>query len=188
MALWKARYAFIKIGSALSDPGASSSDFWTLATALSDELNIEKVCKSITFKEPERDSETILLVGATSGAQNAELDEKSNDNAELTCTLILNPETSNEFDLEKFKLTVHTTLATGWDTRYNYASAVPTGGVSVTIQFTDGTSKINYLLNNASITTLGGFSLDADGHAEQEIKVVCAPDDCWKEENFTTSA
>ncbi len=100
--LWKARYCYIKIASALSTPGASSSDFWTQIDADGSEQDWEKVAKNVTFKEPERDSDTVLLLGSTSGAQNAELDEKSADNAELTCTLVLNPETSIKFDPMKW--------------------------------------------------------------------------------------
>lgn len=181
--LWKARYCFIKIGTTLSGPGASSSDFFTqLSTNTS---SIEKTAKDVNFKEPERDSESILLLGTTSSIQNAELDEKGSDDAELTCTLILNPEPGNDFDLMKYKLTVHGTIATGYDTRYNYASASPAAGIAVAVQFSDGTNKVNFLLNNASVTTLGGFKVEADGHAEQEVKIICAPDDCWTEENFT---
>ena len=185
MALWKARYAYIKIGSALSSPGASSSDFWTQIDADGNEQDWEKVAKSVTFKEPEKDSDTVLLLGATSGAQNSELDEKGAYSAELTCTLILNPENSNDFDVMKWKFTIHGTIATSWDTRYNYNAASPSTGVAVVVQFTDGTQKVNYLLNNCSITTMGGFTIEADGHAEQEVKIVCAPDDCWTEDNFS---
>src|SRR3990167_10000164 len=105
MAIWKARRVFIKIGNSLSNPGASSSDFWTLIDADGAESDIEKVARNATFKQPEKNAETVLLLGATSGAQNAELDDKSPDNAELTCSLILNPETGNKFDLWKRQLT-----------------------------------------------------------------------------------
>lgn len=183
MALWKARYCFIKIGNAVSDPGSSSSDFFTqLAT---NTTSVEKTAKDATFKEPERDSDIVLLLGTTSSNQNAELNEKGSDNAELTCTLIMNPEPDNDFDLMKYKLTVHGTIATGYDTRYNYASASPSAGIAVCVQFSDGTNKVNVLMNNATITTLGGFKIEADGHAEQEVKIISTPDDCWIEENFT---
>lgn len=188
MALWKARTVAIKIGKAITDPGSSSSDFWTLIDAQTGpvENDLEKVAKNATFKEPERDSDTVLLLGATSGAQNSELDEKGSDSAELTCTLVLNPETDNKFDLWKRKLTVHGTIATSWDTRYNFNSASPSAGVAIVVQFSDGTNKTNFLLNNCSITTTGGFSVEADSHAEQELKITCAPDDCWAEDNFSS--
>jgi len=190
--LWKAKYCYIRLGRALTSPGASSSDFYAqVATSTgysgaSDNAvaQLEKVAKNVTFKEPERDSETIPLLGTTSGAQNAELDEKGSDNAELTCTMVMNPEVDNDFKLLAWKLTEHGTVATSYDTRYNYNSAAPTAGVSCCVQFSDGTNIVNFLLNNCSVTTLGGFSVDADGSSEQEMKIVCAPDDCWMEENF----
>lgn len=187
MALWKARYCYIKIGQAISNPGSSSSDFWTLIDAQTTpaEQDIEKITKNVTFKEPERNSEVVLLLGSTTGNQNAELNETSSDQAEFSGTLMLTPESTNKFDLFKRRFTVHTTIASSWDTRYNYAAAAPSTGVAVAIQFTDGTNKMNFLLNNAVVTTVGGFKLEADGSAEQEIKVTCAPNDCWVEENFS---
>jgi len=192
IALWKARYCFIRLGRAIADPGSSSSDFYSqvsTATGYSGSagttvVQLELVAKSATLKEPERDTDTVLLLGATSGNQNAELDEKQSDNAEFTATLIMNPETSNKFNLDMYRFQVHGTVATGYDTRFNYAAAAPTTGVSAAIQFTDGTNKVNFLLNNAVVTTLGGFKVEADGSTEQEIKIECSPDDCWKEDNF----
>ena len=91
----------------------------------------------------------------------------------------------NEFDFEQFKLTVSATKATGWDTRYNYASAPPSAGVAVVITADKGSSAqvVSWLLNNATVETLGGVKGTADGHATQDIRVTAAANDCWKEED-----
>jgi len=140
------------------------------------------VTREIEFKEPEVTTEEIKLLGATSGHQNQELDPQSPSKGEFTGTLLLNPEDDNEFDLEKFKWTAEGTPPTGY-TRYNMASAEPTAGVAININFDGGSGKpiINWLLNNATVETLGGVKTDADGYSTQDIRITAAADDCWKE-------
>ena len=181
MALWNATEVAVKLGNAVSDPGSSSSTFF--AQVATNTSTITAVCKNVEFKEPERTTNEVKLLGSTSGNQNQEIDPQSPGKGEFTGTLILNPDDDNDLDLEKYKLTVHSTKATSYDTRYNYASAEPTNGVAVAVQFNGGSGEpmVNFLLNNASIETLGGFKIDADGHGEQEIRITAAADDCWKE-------
>lgn len=183
MALWKARLATVTIGNAIASPN-TTTDFKTALEAVgSNEITIEKVAKNIEFKEPEVTTEEVKLLGATAGNQNQELDPQAPTKGEFTGTLLLNPEDDNDLDMEQFKLTISGTIATGFDKRYNYASAPPSAGVAVVITMNAGTGKpiINFLLNNATIETLGGMKLDADGHAEQDVKITSAADDCWKE-------
>ena len=49
--------------------------------------------------------------------------------------------------------------------------------------FNAGSGKpvVNFLLNECTVETLGGFKIDSEGHAEQDIKVTCAANNCWKE-------
>jgi len=181
MTLWQARQASVNIANAIVDPN-TTSDFLTAQAAVStNEIDFTSTAKDCEFKEPEVSTSEVKLLGATGGNQNQEIDPQSPTKGEFTATLIMNPNGTAMNDLEEFKLTASGTTATGYTKRYNYASAAPTAGVSVVIQFTDGTDVINFLLNNAIVETLGGVKIDADGHAEQEIRVTASADDCWKE-------
>lgn len=182
MTLWQARQVAILMGDAVTAISSSTSLYSQIVTTT---LSIESVAKEISFTEPERATEIVKLLGSTSGNQNSELDEKAPEMAEFTGTLILNPDKIGIKNLEKYKLT-STTAPTNY-TRFNYASAAPTAGVAVAIKFSNGVStsgqvsEVTFLMNNCSISSLGGFSIDADGHAEQEITVSCTADDCYKE-------
>jgi len=186
MALWQARRAFLKIRSSITV--SLSTGLWD---AMSSATSFEAVCKDVEFVEPERTTEIVKLLGATSGNQNQELNVNAPEDAELSGTLILSPESGLVIDLEAFKLTA-TTGVTATDTetsktidkRYNYASAPPSAGVAVALRFTDGSNMVTFLMNNASIETLGGVSIDADGHAEQEFRIKSAADDTYKEWAF----
>lgn len=185
MALWKARQAIVTISNAITTV-TTTQDFKTQIDAVNTtEVTIDKVAKSIEFKEPEITTNEVKLLGSTSGNQNQELDPQAPTKGEFTGTLILNPDVDNDMDLERYKLTA-STGATGY-TRYNYASAAPTLGVGVVVTLNSGASLpvVHFLLNNATIETLGGLKLEADGHAEQDIKITAAADDCYKE--FSTT-
>lgn len=182
MTLWQARQVSIIISNAIASPN-TTADFYSAADAVAGaqgDLFFISTMKNITFTEPEVSTNEVKLLGATGGNQNQELDPQSPTKGELTGTLILNPEPDSMFDLEQFKLS-SVTPATSYTKRYNYASAAPSEGVAVVIKLTDGTDIVQVLLNNATIESLGGLKIDADGHAEQEIKVTSAADDCWKE-------
>ena len=181
MALWQARQATVIIGNAIADPNTTTDFKAALEAVGANEVDFTSTAKDCEFKEPEVTTSEVKLLGATGGNQNQELDPQSPTKGEFTATLILNPNGTAMNDLEQFKLTASGTVATDYTKRYNYASAEPTAGVSVVVQFTDGTDIVNFLLNNAVIETLGGVKVDADGHAEQEIRVTAASDDCWKE-------
>ncbi len=183
MSLIKARHYTFTIGNAISAPKASSSDFKTQLEAVgSNEIQFAPVSKEIDFKEPENAASEVMLLGATSGLQNMELDRTAPTKGEFTGTLIANPESDNDFDLEQFKLTAEGTKPSGY-TRYGYGSAAPTLGVAVVIQANQGSglSIINWLLNNATIETLGGVKQDAEGHSTQDIRITAAASDCFKE-------
>ena len=182
MVLIQASKFTFTIGNAIASPN-TTTDFKTkLEDVGSNEFQFAPVTKEFEFKEPEKPTEEVKFMGATSGIQNSELDPQAPTKGEFTGTLIGNPEDTNEFDFEQFKLTASATKPSGY-IRYNYASAAPTAGVAVVIQENNGTGGViaNWLLNNAVVETLGGVKCDADGHATQDVRITAAADDCWKE-------
>jgi len=181
MTLWQARQATVIIGNAIASPNTTTTFKAALEGVGSNEIDFTSTAKDCEFKEPEVSTNEVKLLGATSGNQNQEIDPQSPTKGEFTATLIMNPNGTAMNDLEEFKLTASGTTATGYTARYNYASAAPTAGVAVVVEFTDGTDIVAFLLNNAIVETLGGVKIDADGHAEQEIRVTASADDCWKE-------
>ena len=175
----------LTIGNAIATPG-TTTDFKTALDAVgTNEFQFAPVTKEFEFKEPEITTEEVKFVGATSGIQNQALDPQAPTKGEFSGTVALSPEDDNTFEFYQFKHTAESTKATGYDNRYNLASAPPTAGVAVVIQANAGSGKpiINWLLNNATIETLGGVKTDADGHGTQDIKVTAAAGDCWKEED-----
>ena len=182
MALWQSRMATITISNAIATVN-TTQDYKTQLEAVNTlEDTFQEVTKNCEFKEPEISTNEVKLLGATNGNQNQELDPQSPTKGEFTATLLLNPEDDNDIDLERYKLTADTQPPSGY-TRYNYASAAPTAGVGVVVTMNAGSGSpiVNFLLNNATIETLGGMKLDADGHAEQEVKITASADDCGKE-------
>ena len=183
MALTQGRNISLTIGSAIAAPGVTT-DFKTLLDAVgTNEVAFEPLTKEIEFKEPEVTTNEVKLLGSTGGNQNQELDPQSPTKGEFTGTLIFSPDDDNGFDLEAFKLTASSVKASAYDFRYNYAAAPPSAGVAVVIQINNGSGNVicNFLLNNATVETLGGVKVDADGHATQDIRVSAAASDCWKE-------
>ena len=134
MAIFNAETITITIGNAISGtPNTSTSTFKTQLEGVgSNEFNFESLAKDIDFKAPEKTTDSIPTLGATSGIQNSELDPHAPTKAEFTGTLLLSPEATNNLDFLQFAYTAEATPATGY-TRYGYASAPPTAGVAVNI-------------------------------------------------------
>lgn len=190
MALWQSRQATIKIGQAIDSTGAvfkaNAFHSTTFGNTWAGEVTIA-TARNVELKEPEISTDDVPLIGSTSGIQNVEVDQKVPTKAEFTGTLLLNPEDDGDIDLDAFHLTAVTGVAgtdypTGF-TRYNYGSATPSTGVAVLVSFNAGSGKpvVNFFMNYCIVETLGGFKLDADGYAEQDIKITCAANDLWKE-------
>ena len=181
MSLTQGRHFSITIGNAIATL-ATGSTFKTQIDAVgSNEIQFAPVSKEIEFKEPEITTNEVMLLGATSGNQNSELDPQAPTKGEFTGTLIQTPEADNSFDLLQFSKTAGTGPS-GY-TRYNYASAPPTAGVAIVIVANQGSGKTitSWLMNNATVETLGGVKVDADGHATQDVKITAAADDCHVE-------
>ena|SRR3989304_1060557 len=188
MTLWQARHAKLKLGDAVSVIELDEA-LWDLLDTNTTTLNC--VAKDIEITEPARETEEVKLLGSVSGAQCQELDEKAASKGELKATLILNPEPENQFDIEKYKLTataavtaVDSETTTAVQKRYNYSSAPPANGLAIAVRMEMNADFVVFLLNDSSITTLGGVKIDADGHATQELTANCAADDFWKEYGF----
>ena len=185
MSLTQGRLFSITIASAVATVGTSTTLLEQVNAVSTNEKLLAVVTRELEFKEPKVTTEEVKLLGATSGNQNQELDPQSPSKGELTMTLIMCPEDENDLDLQAFKLTATSGLsgtASGY-TRYNYASAPPTAGVSILIQSNAGSSKpiVSWLMNNATIENLGGVKVSADGYATQDVNVTAAANDCWIE-------
>ena len=183
MGLIQPQHVTLTIGNAITSPN-STTDFLTALNAVgTNEIEFSAISKEFEIKTPERSTSEVKMLGATSGIQNSFLDYDAPTKAEFTATILASPEELKDADFLQFTLTASATKPTSWTARYNFASAVPTAGVAVVVQTAPGTgnNKQNWLLNNAIVETIGGIKLDADGYAEQEIKVSCAAQDCWVE-------
>lgn len=174
MVLWRAKEATIEISAALESVGTTT----TLETQMSSGVDWSGQVKSIEIGGSEADVESVYLFGSSvSGQQNAEVEENNMTMREFTGTLVFNNANA-------------ATLATGT------GSAVGTTGYTriqgdgtrtkkaILISFSDGTNHANVFMNNAYFTKLGDISLDAEGHAEQEITAKCLAKDYYEEDDF----
>ncbi len=139
----------------------------------------------IEFKEPERSmtQENLLGVDASSN-QNQVLDYSPADLAEFTGTFVYTNEADNKIDLYAYKLAAEATSPSTYTT-YNFAADVPTNGVAIAFQLTDGTNIVNVLMNNCLVNTVGGMKVNAEGHVEQEFKATCLALDAYIQDNMT---
>jgi len=182
MSLMQPEHITITIGNAIATPTAATEFKAQLEAVGTNEIEFSALSKSVDIKSPERTTNEVKLLGATSGIQNQELDPQSPSKAEFSATLLTSPEADTDRDFEQFYLTATASPPSGY-TRYNFASAIPAAGVAVVVQFNQGSGNavINWLMNNATIEMNGGMKIDADGHGEQEVRITCAADDFWKE-------
>lgn len=172
---WKARQCNIKLGDAVSSV-VDGTELWTQVVEIQ---GIEQVAKDVELTTPEKDVETTFLLGEdVGGAQNDIVEDQDPTDAEFTGTLL-----GNLIDMEQFQLTASATPPSGF-TRYNFGTDVPSAGLAVAVQFISGTSKVNFLMNNARVVQVGGFSQDAEGAAEAEFTIKCTPSNLYKESNI----
>src|SRR3990167_2281289 len=176
--LWQSKNASLKIATGITI--ASGTALWDSMIAATDDLSFETVATDVEFTEPENTTDTIQLLGSTSGSQNSIIVRNPPEDAEFTATLLLNPEGGNTFNLEQFKLqsTAETatdaTTANAVDFRYNYGNDAPAADVAVAIRFESGTKFVVFLMNKCVVETLGGVTIDAEGHATQEVTIKAA--------------
>jgi len=176
MALWEAREATVKIGALLAAVQGSTT---LLSQVTGTDFTGE--CKSISITGGERDVDVIPLLGEdATGFANQESEEKSvGSMREISMTLVY-----KDYDVSVF--------STGTVSTFDAASSYKRlqGDLArtkraVIVSFNSGTDYVNILLNNAFSLKLGDVSLDADGHAEQEIVFKCLAKDYYEEDNLS---
>lgn len=174
MALWRAKQATIYTSNSISD----IDDDTSLLEQLSSEVDWSGEVKSIEISGAEADTEPVYLFGSTDGGQqNAEIEEQNMTQREFTGTLIYKDEDAAE-------LATSEATSVG-DTDFNRIQGDGTRSKkAILIHFTDGTNNAHVLLNNAYFTKMGDISLDAEGHAEQEVTAKCLAKDYFEESDY----
>jgi len=186
--IWKARESNIKLASA-SDVDFSATDktLEEIIDAASGGTTILTArAKNVTVVEPEGDVDKIDLLGEdTNGFQNAELEEKPYGLAQITGTLVF----SDAESLEAFAGNADTVTVSDGDysgtyKRYRIGDGNRQDVVAViTLKSVSNSSITDYVafaLDNAKITRIGDIRISgADGHWEQDFKIVCLPRDFY---------
>lgn len=172
MVLLRAKEATVYIGAPLGTVGSSN----TLYSQITGTTDYSGRVKSIEIAGAEADTETVYLFGVdANGRQNAEVEEQNMTDREFTGTLVY---TDN--------------VPAGWAnggstavgaTGYTRVQGDGTRSTrSVMLKFVDSAGSILYaVLNNARATKIGDISLDAEGHAEQEVTFKCKASDYFEE-------
>ena len=149
MALWRGRdvQVIISDSSTASVPG----DFTT-------GTDYAGYFETITFKEPERNTGEQKLLGEdASGNSNSETWEEDASTSEISGDLILTPnDDGTPVDIAD--------LFYGTGDSVNYA-ADPLNP-SFFIRFGDATDYVGFIVSGAKLNSLGGCSVDSDGHAK----------------------
>jgi len=174
--IWRAKKAEVYIGPAIS-PFSSTS---TIMAQLTGHVTYSGEVKDIEISGGEADTETIYLFGSnTSGQQNAVKDPQNMTDLEFTGTLIFKDHDTSEL--------ATATAASVGSTGYKRISGDgDRSEKAVVIKFNSGSDTAVVLLNNALFTKMGDISLEAEGHAEQEIMAKCLAKDYHVEDNFGT--
>lgn len=174
MALWRAKQATVKIAPAISSVSATA----TLESQLTSSVDWSGEIKSISISGAEADVESVFLFGADSdGRQNADVEESNMTMREFTATLVYKDEDAAEL--------VGSTASAVGATGYNRIQADTTRTQKcILVKFNDGTNTAVVALNNAYFTKVGDISLDAEGHAEQEVMAKCLAKSYYEESDF----
>ena len=176
MALWRAKQAKVRIAGKIASIGTTA----TLYDQQTSALDWSGEVKSISISGAEADLDSVFLFGADSdGRQNADIEESNMTMREFSGTLVYKDEDAAE-------LTVASASSLGGSASdFNRITGDTTRvQKSILVQFTDGTNTVNILMNNAYFTKMGDISLDAEGHAEQEITAKCLAKDYCEESDF----
>jgi hypothetical protein len=173
MVLLRAKECTVYIGNAISSP-SSSATFMSQLTSITD---FSARVKSIEISGSEADLETVYLFGTdANGRQNSELEEQNMSDREFSGTLIYT-------DIDAGELAAGDRVAVG-ATGYNRIQGDGNREQKcIVLKFVDAdTGDVLYsIMNNARFTKLGDISLDAEGHAEQEIGAKCTAKDYFEE-------
>ena len=169
MALWRARdvQVILLAGSA------------TTAAAFTAGTDYAGYFESVEFKEPERNTGEVKLLGATAGNANSETFEEDPTVSELSGDLVLTPnDDGTPVDIGD--------LFYGTADSVNYASDPL--NPSIMIRFGDATNYVGFILDSVNLNSMGGISVDADGHAKASgFKVSAAANNTYKVKGGTYS-
>jgi len=172
MVLLRAKEATLYMGNAISSP-SSTATFMSQLTSITD---FSARVKSIEISGAEADTETVFLFGSDNdGRQNAETEEQNMTDREFSGTLVY-------IDNVPFGWASEDPVAVG-STGYTRVQGDGTRTQKCcVVKFEDSAGDILYaVMNNALFTKLGDISLDAEGHAEQEIAIKCKSKDYYEE-------
>lgn len=176
MALLRAKECTVYIGNAISSP-SSTATFMSQLTSI---VDFSAKVKSIEISGAEADTETVYLFGTdANGRQNVEIEEQNMTDREFSGTLVYN-------DIDAAELATGDRVAVG-ATGFNRVQGDGAREQKcIILKFVDsGNGDIMYsILNNARFTKVGDISLDAEGHAEQEIMAKCSASSYYEEADF----
>lgn len=172
MVLLRAKEATVYIGAPLATVGTTT----TLLTQITGTTDYSGRVKSIEISGAEADTETVFLFGAdANGRQNMEQEEQNMTEREFSGTLI-------------YLDNVPASWAGGTATAVGATSYTRVQGdgsrpqKAILLKFVDSSGDIlHVVMNNARFTKMGDISLDAEGHAEQEITAKCLAKDYYEE-------
>jgi hypothetical protein len=172
MVLLRAKEATVYIGTAISSP-SSSETFMSQLTSI---VDWSAKVKSVEISGAESDTETVYLFGTdANGRQNAEVEDQPTTDREFSGTLIY----VDEDAMELATATATAVGSTGYSRVQGDGTKTPR---CLVIKFEDSSGSILYsIMNNITFTKLGDISLDAEGHAEQEISAKCLAKDYYEE-------
>jgi len=167
--IWQGREAVVKIDLASNvtiTESAALDTFFSSGSAIHGDL------KEISLTGSSADVDQIDLLGEDSDSfQNADKDKKPFTQVELTGKLVLRGDET----IEQFAYGTSVAIG-GTHTRYRPGIRQE---VSVLMSNDDGTSEVNFALDNADFTKPGDMSLSADGHWETDFAVKCLARDFY---------
>lgn len=172
MVLLRAKEATIYVGAPLATVGSTT----TLYTQITGTTDYSGRVKSVEISGAEADTETVYLFGSdANGRQNAEVEEQNMTDREFSGTLVY-------VDNVPASWAGGAAVAVG---STNYTRVQGDGSrpqKAILLKFVDSSGDIlHVVMNNARFTKMGDISLDAEGHAEQEVTAKCLAKDYYEE-------
>ena len=173
MALWRARDVQIYVSTTTT---STPSDFFALT-------DTSYVFKGVEFKEPERTTGEVKLLGATSGNANSETYEEDATPAELSGDTLFTAKKGDTFDLASLYYTYSGTA--GSPQNFNFAS--DPANPSIMVVFGDSTDYVGFIMTNTKLNTTGGVSVEGGAEAEAAMKVTSSANETYKVRDGTYS-
>jgi len=176
MAIWRARdvQVFVLAGSEPVTEG-DVADF-------ASETDVSYIFKNVEFKEPERATGEVKLLGATAGAANSETYEEDATPSELSAETIFSPKSGDTFDISEFFYTYSGTSAK----LFNYAS--DPANPHIYVRFGDATNYVGFIMDSCKLNTTGGVSVEAGAEATASAKMTSSANTTYKVKGGTYAA